>query len=132
MEADCDQDTLLITVNPAGPACHLYTASCFTEDEEPGFGVFSRLENIIQNRRRDRPENSYTTALFNKGIKRIAQKVGEEGLELALAAVSDTRDEVINEAADLIYHLLVLLRAREVDLMDVMSVLQKREKNSST
>lgn len=120
-QADCDNDALLILAKPQGPTCHFNTSSCFGNA-----GMLADLQATIKQRYLLRPENSYVAELFNAGIKRIAQKVGEEGVELALASVSDERDEIINEAADLIFHLLVLLQACEVGLREVLTLLGER------
>lgn len=123
LEVDCDNDTLLVQARPQGPTCHLGTASCFPS--APG-DVLGDLDALIRRREADRPEGSYTTKLFESGIKRIAQKVGEEGLETALAAVVESDDDLLGEASDLLYHLIVLLRARGLNLGDVKQVLAKR------
>ena len=126
MHVDCDNDTLLFLVEPAGPTCHLGSNSCFGDDAEPSITVLADLENVIARRDRERPADSYTTRLFESGIRRIAQKVGEEGVETALAAVAQDHASIASEAADLLYHLLVLLRARGVALDDVAKELQSR------
>lgn len=122
---DCDHDTLLIFVNIEGPCCHLNRPSCFGADSAPS-DVLARLEQMIRSRYRDRPEGSYTTRLFEEGMKHMAQKVGEEGVEVALAAVAGDREEVISEVADLLYHTLVLMTAKAVSLEDVCAVLSDR------
>ena len=124
VETDCDADTLLVQARPQGPTCHLQRASCFAQ--APG-DTLAQLDGLIGQRNIGRPEGSYTTKLFHAGIKRIAQKVGEEGVETALAAVAGDDAEVCNEAADLLYHLLVLLRARGLGLSDVLQVLERRQ-----
>jgi len=129
VHADCDGDCLLILATPAGPACHRNTDTCFdgnTSKVMPEFAFLGGLEKLIAQRDRDRPENSYTTSLFEAGIRRIAQKVGEEGVETALAAAAGDREELVNESADLLYHLLVLLRANGLQLTDVIQVLKSR------
>ena len=129
VHADCDNDCLLLLVDPAGPACHQGTDTCFDENEEkaaPGLAFLAELERVIAQRYEDRPEGSYTTRLFEAGVKRIAQKVGEEGVETALAAASGDTGELANEAADLIYHLLVLLRNEGLTLADIAGTLEKR------
>ncbi len=126
IEADCDGDTLLLSVEPMGPACHLGTTSCFGEATAPGVGQLGALERTIAARASAPPETSRTAALFARGVKRIAQKVGEEGVEVALAATAGDANEVCEESADLLYHLLVLLRARGLSLQDVTSVLAGR------
>lgn len=123
LEVDCDNDTLLVQARPHGPTCHLGTVSCFPN--APG-DVLGDLDTLIAKRAVDLPVGSYTTKLFESGIKRIAQKVGEEGLETALAAVVEDDDALLGEAADLLYHLIVLLRARGLDLDAVKQTLAKR------
>ena len=126
IELDCDQDTLLIEVLPAGPACHKGTTSCFGEAQAPGVGFLAHLENVISDRYNKRPKDSYTTHLFEKGIDRIAQKVGEEAVETVIAAKNIERTPLVEEASDLLYHLLVLLRARSVDFSDITEHLRER------
>jgi phosphoribosyl-AMP cyclohydrolase / phosphoribosyl-ATP pyrophosphohydrolase len=123
IETDCDRDTLLVQAIPHGPTCHLGRESCFPD--APG-DELAMLEATIAQRHHDRPAGSYTTKLFDAGMKRIAQKVGEEGLETALAAVVEDDSALLGESADLIYHLLVLLRMRGLSLADVERVLASR------
>jgi phosphoribosyl-ATP pyrophosphohydrolase/phosphoribosyl-AMP cyclohydrolase len=123
LEVDCDNDTLLVQARPHGPTCHLGTVSCFPN--APG-DVLGDLDALIAKRAIDLPAGSYTTKLFESGIKRIAQKVGEEGLETALAAVVEDDDALLGESADLLYHLIVLLRARGLNLDDVKRTLAER------
>ena len=123
IDADCDADALLVRAHPRGPTCHLQRASCFPS--APGDGL-AELDALIAQRERERPEGSYTTKLFEAGIRRIAQKVGEEGVETALAAVAQDDAALLGEAADLLYHLTVLLRARGLSLEDARRVLQLR------
>lgn len=123
IDVDCDNDSLLVQARPQGPTCHLGTASCFPN--APG-DVLGDLDALIAKRAIDLPAGSYTTKLFESGIKRIAQKVGEEGLETALAAVVEDDDALLGEAADLLYHLIVLLRARGLDLNEVKRTLAMR------
>lgn len=123
IETDCDQDTLLVMAEPAGPTCHLGSTSCFPNAPHD---VLSVLDTRIAERERERPAGSYTTTLFDAGVRRIAQKVGEEGVETALAAVVQDDAALLGEAADLLYHLLVLLRARGLSLADAKAVLQAR------
>ena len=123
IEADCDSDTLLVMAHPQGPTCHLERESCFPT--APG-DFLSELGALVAQRERERPEGSYTTRLFDAGVRSIAQKVGEEGVETALAAVAQSDAELTGEAADLLYHLLVLLRSRGLDLDDVTTVLRIR------
>lgn len=124
MYADCDSDTLLIKVNPVGPTCHRGTTSCFDTAESEGF--VRLLSNFIAKRHAEMPENSYTTKLFIKGVKKIAQKVGEEAVESAIEAVDGNRDRFVYEASDLIYHLLVLLEQMGVSLRDIEDELYLR------
>lgn len=131
LEVDCDNDTLLVQARPQGPTCHLGTASCFpsapgNDSGNEAVNVLAELDALIRLREADRPPGSYTTKLFDSGIKRIAQKVGEEGLETALAAVVEDDESLLGEAADLVYHLLVLLRMRGLSLADVERVLATR------
>ena len=120
---DCDADTLLVQAHPHGPTCHLQRSSCFTE--APG-DALAELDALIATRERERPDGSYTTKLFAEGVRRIAQKVGEEGVETALAAVAQDDEALLGEAADLLYHLAVLLRARGLSLADARQVLAAR------
>jgi phosphoribosyl-AMP cyclohydrolase / phosphoribosyl-ATP pyrophosphohydrolase len=124
--SDCDQDCLLIACEPAGPSCHLGTESCFVEQKLSQQNFLSQLEQVIASRKHDTPENSYTAQLFARGTTKIAQKVGEEGVEVALAAVAETKEDLLGECADLFYHTLVLLQDQNIDLSEVMSVLQQR------
>ena len=128
LSADCDGDCLLVLARPEGPACHRGTDTCFDNAESlgPGLAFLATLDSLIGQREMERPENSYTTRLFEAGVKRIAQKVAEESAETALAAVAGDKDETANEAADLVYHLLVLLRARGLCLEDVIQRLRAR------
>ena len=126
MAVDCDQDTLLVLANPQGPTCHLQQESCFGEVGLSGANFLSRLEARIRARQSEPSEGSYTNELFSAGIKRIAQKVGEEAVEVGLAAVSGDKQEATLEAADLLYHLLVLLAAQGLSLADAVAVLQQR------
>lgn len=123
LDVDCDGDTLRVQARPHGPTCHLGRTSCFPD--APGDGL-AELDALIAQRERERPPGSYTTRLFEDGIRRIAQKVGEEGVETALAAVAQDDDALLGEAADLLYHLLVALRARGLALDDVRRVLAAR------
>jgi len=125
---DCDADTLLIGAEPNGPTCHRGTSSCFGESEDvrPPLGFLAELDTLVAQRHAERPAASYTTQLFDDGIRRIAQKVGEEGVETALAAVVQGDEELLGEAADLLFHLAVLLRARGLGLVDAVGVLAGR------
>lgn len=122
---DCDRDTLLILVNATGPACHLGTTSCFT-GIDTRWQFLRDLEALLASRKNADPASSYTASLYARGTKRIAQKVGEEGVETALAATVHDREELRNESADLVYHLLVLLQAEGLELADVIDILRER------
>jgi phosphoribosyl-AMP cyclohydrolase / phosphoribosyl-ATP pyrophosphohydrolase len=128
VRTDCDRDALLVTARPHGPVCHTGTATCFGDEAAAGGALtfLSKLEGVIEQRIAENPEGSYTARLFAKGPNRIAQKVGEEGLEVALAAVAEGDDKVISESADLLYHLLVLLKSRGVPLARVVTELESR------
>jgi phosphoribosyl-ATP pyrophosphohydrolase/phosphoribosyl-AMP cyclohydrolase len=128
---DCDNDSLLIACRPVGPACHLGTESCFPEQQLTQQNFLSQLEQVIASRKGDSPESSYTASLFALGTTKIAQKVGEEGVEVALAAVAETKDDLLGECADLFYHTLVLLQDKEIELAEVMAVLQQRHSDSN-
>jgi len=123
---DCDNDSLLIKVNPKGPTCHTGADTCFNEKNE-GWNL-NRLEAMIKDRRANPKKGSYTTSLFEAGINKIAQKVGEEAVELVIEAKDENKDLFLNEAADLLYHYLVLLQAKNTSLDDVKAVLKKRHK----
>ena len=123
---DCDGDTLLIKVRPDGAVCHTGSDTCFNEPNSGNIAFLLILQDLIHARKKELPENSYTTKLFKAGINKIIQKVGEETIELLIEA-KDTNDELLlNETADLIYHLLVLLSAKEKDIRDVVAVLEER------
>ena len=123
---DCDGDALVLAVRPMGPACHLGTTSCFGAETAPGVGRIAALERTIAERAAADPDSSWTARLLAQGPKRAAQKVGEEGVETALAGAAGPDEEVASEAADLVYHLLVLLRSRHMVFQDVLDVLAKR------
>ena len=125
VDVDCDGDTLLVLARPQGPTCHLQRESCFAS--APG-AALAELSALVEQRHADMPAGSYTTSLFEKGTRRIAQKVGEEGVETALAAVVQDDDALLGEAADLVFHLLVLLRARGLGLEDVEAKLRTRRR----
>ena len=126
MYADCDGDTLLVKAVPIGPTCHRGTTSCFDTPESEGF--IRHLQSVIQQRHRDMPEGSYTTKLFIKGVKKIAQKVGEEAVESVVEAVDGNRDRFIYEASDMIYHLLVLMEQMGCSIEDMERELELRHK----
>ena len=129
---DCDRDTLLIRANPAGPVCHTGQDTCFNQVNSPekanGIEFLSRLQELIHARRIELPEGSYTTSLFKGGLNKIAQKVGEEAVELLIEAKDNNDSLFLNEAADLLYHLLVLLSAKGKDISDVSAVLEQRHR----
>lgn len=126
LHVDCDQDSVLILARPNGPTCHRGCRSCFDPGPDPVISELAALDQLIAERVRDRPEGSYTTKLLDAGVRRIAQKVGEEGVETALAGVAQDAEALISEAADLVYHLTVLLQARERSLLDVARELRRR------
>lgn len=132
IRVDCDQDALLILAAPRGPTCHQGSDSCFGGDGAPGTGFIASLAATIERRASADPSTSYTAKLVASGVKRIAQKVGEEGVEVALAAASGNGAELTNEAADLIYHLAVLLPAAESSWADVIAELKRRHARSAT
>jgi phosphoribosyl-AMP cyclohydrolase / phosphoribosyl-ATP pyrophosphohydrolase len=123
---DCDRDAILVQARPAGPTCHLGTTTCWGDDPGPDLAFLGQLGRIIDQRASAGGETSYTAKLLSKGIAKIAQKVGEEGVETALAAVGESDEALLGEAADLIFHLMVLLKARRLSLGDVAQVLKAR------
>ena len=123
---DCDNDTLLIKAMPQGPTCHTGSTSCFKEETAKGF--IYKLENTIEQRIADGDNKSYTSALFKRGVNKVAQKVGEEAVELVIEAKDDNLDLFVNEAADLLYHFLILLKTKDVKLEDIEAVLKGRSK----
>ena len=127
VEIDCDGDTLLVFARPKGATCHRGTTSCFGDDDAPGLGWLARLAEIIDARKTSDPDESYTARLFAEGIETMAKKVGEEGVEVAVSATSGD-GRVVEEAADLLYHLLVLLTASGRTLSEVMDVLRERHR----
>lgn len=126
IKEDCDKDTLLIKVNPAGPVCHTGADTCFNEINGGGISFLSGLQTLIQLRKEEMPEGSYTSQLFSEGINKIAQKVGEEAVELVIESKDDNVELFLNEAADLMYHLLVLLTEKGQDITKVVKVLEDR------
>lgn len=123
---DCDQDTLLIKVNPVGPTCHTGNRSCFATDYNQNF-IF-QLESIISDRYENPTEKSYINKLRSKGLNKIAQKVGEEGVETVIAALAETQEDLVNEASDLVFHLLVLLKEKGLSVSDIAKNLELRHK----
>ncbi len=124
--SDCDGDSLMVLATPTGPVCHTGAATCWEEGPQPGLSFLSELEGVIAFRQVAPSESSYTAKLLKRGPKYIAQKVGEEAVETALAAIAGDDEEFLNESADLMYHLLVLLNSRDLRLNDVVSVLKAR------
>jgi phosphoribosyl-AMP cyclohydrolase / phosphoribosyl-ATP pyrophosphohydrolase len=128
MHLDCDNDTLLVLVRPEGPTCHKGTDTCWNGKNEPHFGFLSELQRVIADRKNNPDPKSYTSQLFAKGINKVAQKVGEEAVELVIES-KDTNDALfLNEAADLMYHYIILLQAKGFALEDVVKVLEGRQK----
>ena len=128
IKEDCDKDTLLIKVRPIGPVCHTGSDTCFDEKNEEDIMFIKYLQDFIDRRKKEMPEGSYTTSLFNKGINRMAQKVGEEAVETVIEATNGTDDRLIYEASDLIYHLIVLLTSKGYRIEDLARELKKRHK----
>ena len=122
--ADCDNDSILIKVDPAGPVCHKGSTSCFADETSKGF--IYKLEQVIDQRIKDNSEESYTNKLYKKGINKVVQKVGEEAVELVIEAMDNNIDLFKNEAADLLYHLLILLKTKEVTLESIEGILKER------
>ena len=131
-EMDCDADTILIQARPHGPVCHTGSQTCFNDHSASTTGFLDQLSALIAFRHRTMQENSYTTSLFRDGTARIAQKVGEEGVELALAHMKNDPKETKNEAADLLFHMIVLLENADLAFSDVVAVLQERHKEESS
>lgn len=128
MMADCDHDTILIKAIPSGPVCHTGADTCFGEKNIEDILFLKYLQNFIEQRRQEMPEGSYTTSLFQKGVNRMAQKVGEEAVETVIEATNGTEDGFIYEASDLIYHLIVLLTSKGLRMEDLIRELKKRHK----
>lgn len=125
---DCDNDTLLVKVNPTGPVCHTGSDTCWDEDNKTDIAFLQYLQEFITRRKAEMPEGSYTTSLFDKGLNRMAQKVGEEAVETVIEAVNGTDEGFLYEASDLVYHLIVLLTAKGYSLADIAKELEKRHK----
>jgi len=128
--ADCDRDALLVTALPKGPTCHLGTASCFADGPASALGFLDELEKVIGERLEKRTEGSYTAKLLESGKTRMAQKIGEEGLEVALASVAEGDERVLAEVADLLYHVMVMLKARGLRLAGVVEELRSRHESA--
>ncbi len=128
LSEDCDQDALLVKAVPQGPTCHKGTDTCWGESNEEDFGFLGHLERVIEDRRQRAPSDSYVASLFEKGINKIAQKVGEEAVELVIESKDDSEELFLNESADLLFHLLILLQAKGHSLSDVTAVLRERHR----
>lgn len=130
MAADCDGDALLIKANPVGPVCHTGSYTCWNEEKKivPSLDFLKQLESVIHQRRSQSPDTSYVARLFSKGINKIAQKVGEEAVEVVIESKDNNDDLFLNEAADLVFHLMILLEAKDKGLEDVVTILKGRAK----
>ncbi len=128
MFLDCDEDSILILANPVGPTCHTGSLSCFQKHELPPLSHIGYLDKIISERILYPQDNSYTNQLIAKGLNKVAQKVGEEGVEVVIAALAETQDEYLGEMTDLIYHMLVLMHVKKVSLKDIAAVIAERHK----
>ena len=128
-EMDCDADTILVQARPNGPTCHTGSQTCFNDKDATNTAFLDHLSDLIASRHKLLPENSYTTSLFKDGQARIAQKVGEEGVELALAHMKNDADEIKNEAADLLFHMMILLEDACLQLADVVKILESRHRH---
>lgn len=129
IQADCDQDTLLIKVDPVGPVCHTGTDTCWGEENKPADILFlKQLQDFIDKRRREMPKGSYTTSLFEDGLSRMVQKVGEEAIETVIEAMANNDERLLYEASDLVYHLIVLLSHKGYGIEDIARELKKRHK----
>ena len=128
MAVDCDQDTLLIQANPVGPSCHTGDDTCWGEDNTSSYGFLTALEEVINDRKNNPSDKSYVASLFAKGMNKIAQKVGEEAVETVIEAKDENSDLFLNESADLLFHLMILLQAKGHRLDDVVQILEERQK----
>lgn len=128
VKVDCDQDTLLITASPEGPTCHQGTDTCWGEDNESGLSYVKELEAVIEDRQKNPSKESYVSSLFDKGIHKIAQKVGEESVETVIEAIADNEPLFMEEAADLFFHYLILLKSKGKRLEDVLAILEERKR----
>jgi len=127
---DCDNDTILIKAKPAGPVCHTGADTCFKEVNDTKISFLNRLSEIIHDRHINPTDNSYTSSLFKKGKNKLAQKVGEEGVEVVIEAMDENEELLLNESADLLFHLMVLLESQQLKLSDVVGILEKRHQSS--
>lgn len=128
---DCDQDTILIMARPCGPTCHTGSISCFSEQKLSGLGHIGMVDQVIQDRIANPTEGSYTHKLISRGLNKVAQKVGEEAVEVVIAALAETREDYLGEMTDLIYHSLVLLHAQGMNLDDIAEVIAERHRNKT-
>lgn len=128
ISVDCDKDALLVKATPKGPTCHTGSDNCWNEENTPHYGLLSKLETIITDRKNKPTDKSYIASLFAKGINKIAQKVGEEAVEVVIEAKDNDESLFLNESADLVFHLLILLQAKGYKLQDVVDVLEARQK----
>ena len=128
LSEDCDQDALLVRAIPHGPTCHKGTDTCWGEENTDQFGFLTTLEDVIRSRRENATDNSYVASLFSKGINKIAQKVGEEAVELVIESKDDSEELFLNESADLLFHYLILLQAKGYSLSEVVDILKKRHR----
>ena len=128
MAVDCDQDTLLIQANPVGPSCHTGDDTCWGDDNTSSYGFLTALEEVINDRKNNPSDKSYVASLFAKGMNKIAQKVGEEAVETVIEAKDENSDLFLNESADLLFHLMILLQAKGHRLDDVVQILEERQK----
>ncbi len=127
---DCDGDTLLIKADPVGPACHTGADTCFNEENKKSVNFIGHLMEIIESRKQNPSDDSYTSSLFKKGTNKVAQKVGEEAVETVIEAMAGNKELLANESADLLFHLLVLLSDQDLSIYDVIAVLEKRHQTS--
>lgn len=128
LKADCDRDTLLVQAHPTGPVCHTGADTCFFESNSPALGFLPQLEALIAQRQQEQPENSYVAKLYHKGMGKMAQKLGEEAVETVIEALGDDEDKLIDEAADLLFHYLIVLQAKGLDLATIAGRLAERHK----
>lgn len=131
IDADCDNDTLLIFTKPDGPTCHTGSYNCFDIEKQPVLDFLPKLQSVIDQRKKEMPEGSYTTHLFTKGIDKIAQKVGEEAVETVIAAKNDNRSEFVGEFSDLFFHMMVLLAEKDVSLSEIVDRFEERNGKKS-
>ena len=128
---DCDNDTILVMATPCGPTCHTGSTSCFKEQEMPALSHIGFIDKVIQERISNPSENSYTNKLMQRGLNKVAQKVGEEAVEVVIAALAESREEYLGEMTDLLYHSLVLLHAQGLDLGDIAEIIAKRHQEKT-